>query len=310
MSKLLVTMGCSWTYGVCSGYTPGMSRLDLEKISCNDSLCNQMSFRGLLSKKYNLINKNFSTGGSSNQRQFRLAKEFFSSEEFLELQRKFDDIIVLWGITSTARNEMWSLESNDLVNFFYSDTKLNLAKSLVQFNYNHEQEVAQLATEMRHWNIFFKNLNIKNLWFDTFNHHNYSIPGPRINKFKKEYETHRGPDWPSWEDFSKNQFKVDEVVRKEIMDRNRWGWAELFPQTIANLMFASQTPRDLLSMLAINNGCLKIDSNYHLSGWKIDTNRVKYLVDCGMLNPYSHHPTQQGHQQIANIMAEYIEEFL
>jgi len=310
MRRLLITFGCSWTFGVCSGYTAGMSKKDLLLLSLDSSLNDRLSFRGLLSKKYNLTNKNFASGGSSNQRQFRLAKEFFSSDEFVKLHNEFDEVIVLWGITSTARNEMWSLELGNLHNFFYNDSSL-LSKALVKYQYNHEHEITQLAMEMQHWNMIFKNLNVKNLWFDTFNHHSYHIPGPRIEKFKKEYNTFRGPDWPDWEDFARNEFKVADEIRNELLDKSRqWGWTILFPSAIQNLMFNDENPRDLLSKLAINHGIDELDGKYHKSDWSIDSNRIEYLTKCGILNPHSTHPTQQGHLEIADMLSDYIEAVL
>jgi len=244
--------------GIGVGYTQGQSEEEFKKIAWDKNTNDTLSFRSLLSKKYNLINKNWSKGGSSNQQQIRLAKTFFSSEEFNTLKTEFDKIIVLWGITSTARNEMWSNELDRLVNFVYTDTNIDLVKSMAVMSYNHEHEVKQLTTELQHWNIFFKNLNISNLWFDTFNHHDY--------------------------DFSNSSTE--------------------------NLIFKNKNPRDLLSMLAINNGSTNIDDQYHRSIWENDSNRVDFLVNQGILNPISKHPTQQGHAQIADMLAEHIEAIL
>lgn len=257
MKTLLVTFGCSWTLGVGVGYTPGMSEDELKKIAWQPEICDEFSFRSLLAKKYNLVNKNFSEGGSSNQRQIRFAKDFFSSDEFDRLKTEFDKIIVLWGITSTARNEMWSTELNRRANFFYSDP-LDLAKTLTLLSYNHDYEVKLLAAEIQHWNTFFKNLNISNLWFDTFNHHDYIFSNASIE----------------------------------------------------NLIFKNKNPRDLMSILAINNGLKNVNDQYHTSNWKMDSKRVEYLVKQRILNPFSHHPTRQGHIQIANILAEHIEAIL
>jgi len=185
VKRALLTFGCSWTAGIGSCYTEGMSEEELRQSAWDNSINDRLSFRGLLSQKYNLVNKNWSEGGSSNQRQFRLAKLFFSSDEFKLLQKEFDQILVLWGITSTARNEMFSIEDNGLTNFFYKDS-MPLAKMLMMYSYNHQHEVDQLAIEMHHWDIFFKNLNISNLWFDTFNHHDYALPCSQNLMFKDE----------------------------------------------------------------------------------------------------------------------------
>jgi hypothetical protein len=297
MKRLLVTLGCSWTFGVGVGYTQNLGRAQHKSIAWDNDLCNTLSFRGLLSTKYNLANKNLSAAGSSNQKQFRLAKIFFSSYEFKKLQKEFDQIVVLWGITSTARSELFFIEDNQLRNFFYSE-KSQLAKSLVKFSYDHQNEVDLLEIEMRHWNNYFENLNIKNLWFDTFNHHDY------WHSHKSDYKACAGPDWPTWEKFCCQDFaNVSSEIINEISDTSRWGWDV---GSLPNLVSRNKNPRDLLSQLAINNGCTDIDNQYHTSNWDIDSNRVSYLVDRGILNPHSYHPTRVGHEQIANILDEYV----
>jgi hypothetical protein len=296
---MLVTLGCSWTFGVGVGYTQNLGHAEYKSIAWDSDLCNTLSFRGILSTKYNLVNKNLSSGGSSNQRQFRLAKIFFSSDEFKQIQKEFDQITVLWGITSTARNELFSIEDGQLRNFFYSENS-QLAKSLVKFSYDHQNEVNLLETEMIHWDNYFENLNIKNLWFDTFNHHDY------WESYKPIYEANAGPNWPTWKNFCCQDFtNVGSEIINEIFDSNRWDFS-LVGNSLPNLVLKNKNPRDLLSQLAINNGCTDIDNRYHTSDWDVDSNRVSYLVDRGILNPHSHHPTRIGHEQIANILDEYI----
>jgi hypothetical protein len=296
MKRLLITLGCSWTFGVGVGYTQNLGRAEYKSIAPDIDLCNTLSFRGILSAKYNLVNKNLSEGGSSNQKQFRLAKMFFSSDKFKKIQKEFDQITVLWGITSTARNELFFIEDRQLRSFFYSENS-QLAKSLVKFSYDHQNEVDLLEIEMRHWDKYFENLNIKNLWFDTFNHHDY------WDSHKLDYKANAGPDWPTWEKFCCQDFaNVSSEIIDEIHDTSRWDFGSLGP----NLVLRNKNPRDLLSQLAINNGCTDIDNQYHTSDWDIDSNRVSYLVDRGILNPHSHHPTRVGHEQIANILDEYV----
>ena len=176
MKSLLVTFGCSWTFGVGAGYRPGMSDDEYKNIAWDTNLANKLSYRGVLSSELDLTNISFAAGGSSNQKQFRLAKTFFPTANLKE----YTNVIVLWAITSTARNELYSLEQNKLVNFKYEQDDLKLTKALVKWSYNHDHEVAQLATEMLFWNDYFKAKNIKNLWLDTFNHHNYPMTIPNL----------------------------------------------------------------------------------------------------------------------------------
>jgi hypothetical protein len=174
MSKtVLVTFGCSWTAGVGVGYDDGMNKTEYRNIAWDDNINNEFSFRGLLSKKYNIENINFSKGSSSNQRQFRLLKNFLCSDQFKNLIDNHK-VIVLHGITSTARNELYINDKESLINFKYDQSEYSeWANVFVKHFYNHDNEVNRLAEDMIFFNQYYSAMNVKNLWFDTFNHHNY-----------------------------------------------------------------------------------------------------------------------------------------
>lgn len=259
----LITLGCSWTWGVGASYHQAMTFEEYSDTAWDRSLCSQLSWRGLLSKRFNLSNINISLPASSNQQQFRLAKEFFSGPRYQEI--KHEKIIVLWGITSTARNELFDSQTNQLTNFFYTDDN-DLARAMTKFSYDHDYEVKSLLLEIQHWNSYFSALGIPCYWFDTFNHHHYKA-------------------------------------------------------AIPNLLGVNNNPRDLMSWLVNNNGGnnndLDYKSNYHnsrdryhKSAWKNDDDRVTYLLERGILNPYSFHPTQEGHRQLCNFFAESCSEFI
>jgi hypothetical protein len=249
--SLLVTSGCSWTYGVGAGYQDGMSLADYEKIAWDNNLCNQLSFRGILSAKYDLDNINLAEGGDSNQRQFRLIKNFFSSTQTKKLFDNYDRIFVLHGITSTARNELYIVERKYLTNFkFDGHDNTTWCKAWVKNFYDHNNELERLAEEMTFLNDYYQAVGVENLWYDTFNHHNYPAP-------------------------------IDKMIEP---DKDR---------------------RDLLSSMLIKLGITDMDNNYHLSSWKVDTDRVDTLIKMGYLNPFSKHPTQLGHELIAQIVDEF-----
>jgi hypothetical protein len=308
MSTALITFGCSWTFGVGVGYEEGMKRPEYEKIAWEKSVCDQLSFRGLLSQKYNLVNVNFSIGGSSNQTQFRLAKEFFSSTNFKKLQLEFEKIIVLWGITSTARNELYLNSRDSYENIFYSYNTPE-SKIMLKYFYNHDHEIRQLVTEMRFWNDYFESKNINNLWFDTFNHHKYGE-----NQFNLDYDACAGPDWPNFDDYLTGNCVISQEINDKIVEIKNLCKQQsstlIYTKIKKNLIFEEKNPRDLLSLLAINNGKVDIDTNYHISDWLSDSNRVDYLIKCNILNPISYHPTKIGHEQIATILSPHIEALL
>lgn len=178
--NLLITFGCSWTFGIGTGYYDGMTRDDYVQFTNSGAtrdpdVCYQNSFRGILCEKYHMHNRNFSQGGSSNQMQFRRAKTYFVSDLFQQDRKQYNKIIVLWGITSTARNEAYFAETKERKSYHYTNN-YDLAKIMATEHYDHAEEVEQLSLEIKFWNMFFRNNSIDHLWFDTFNHHDYE-PG-------------------------------------------------------------------------------------------------------------------------------------
>ena len=320
---LLITFGCSWTFGIGAGYVEGMSDSDYRELHENIEFADQLSFRAVLSEKFNLLNRNFASGGSSNQRQFRLAKNFFISKEFSELQKKYDNVIVLWGITSTARNECYRLTDKRYYNFLYNlkpENNWPLPEMFVKYSYDHDSLVDELAAEISHWNEFFKYKNIKNLWFDTFNHYDYLGFEKKLdNQHKIEYENVKGIDWPTWENYRIGNFAginreiIDEIQKfpidfmTSILEENESRYRNI---NLDNLIFQELNPRDLMSLLAKQYGLNDVDKQYHKSIWRKDTNRVDFLVSKKILNPYSYHPTKLGHQIIADVLAPFIEKLI
>jgi len=271
MNKLLITFGCSWTYGVAAGYNTAYfvdnqndykSKAEEIKATFWDSDLNvPYSYRSLLCKKYNLKNINFSESGSSNQTQFRLAEKFFESKEFFDIQKKYKDgIYVSWAITSTARAEFFINKLNKFETIFYNSSRTRKYPPIVKLSlllatefYNLEQEVEILNIRMKHWNTYFEGLGIKNIWIDTFNHHDYLYPP-------------------------------------------------------YNLVFKEDIPRDLLSK--ITNMVTYDKSFYHTSEWTTDGIPIKKGIDLEILNPYTMHPTPKGHEMIADILSPEIEKLI
>ena len=198
---LLITLGCSWTFGVGVNYEKNMNFKEYERNAWNKEICDEFSFRGLLSKKYKLNNLNLSCGGSSNQKQFRLATEFFSTNidtidinkfftvngyyPFKHIKNNYEKIIVLWGITSTARYEIFNSEKNILQNDFYRSNN-KISKFLAENTYSHAHQLETLSINIQFWNDYFMLNNISIIWFDTFNHHEYEVKLYNFFKFEKK----------------------------------------------------------------------------------------------------------------------------
>ena len=299
--KLLVTFGCSWTVGVGLNYQPGMTLKEFRANAWNETFHELYSFRKLLCQQFDMVNINFAEGGGSNQGQFRLAENYFSSVEFQHHRDLYDDIIVLWGITSILRTEAYFPKMQYRKSMFYSDGS-RLSKAIMKDHFDHAHEIELLLKKMHYWNKMFDLLNVKNIWFDTFNHHDYVAVLPA--DVKESYCQVAGPNWPSWEKFSHGDLtNVDPLICSEILDPEKWIFHKHFYTSMQRMFGKDLAPRDILSQLAIRNNIDASSDNYHMSDWCIDSNRVKQLIEKGILNPYSNHPTVLGHQQIADILS-------
>jgi hypothetical protein len=254
--KILVTFGCSWMYGVGVHYVDGMLLDEYRSDAWNRSINDEHSFRGILSKKYNIQNINFSIGGSSNQHQFLRLKKFFNSDRYKDLVKKNAEIVVLHGITSTARSYFYEVKDEVAKDIMFNDNSDSGIKNYILNFYNHEHEIQLLTEEIQFINQFYKSNGIKNLWFDTFNTHKYNS-------------------------------ELDNFLGHNDVET-----------------------RDLLSQMALQTGIEDMDRKYHRSTWKVDSNRIVFLVKSKHLNPVSHHPTKLGHQLIADIISPELEKIL
>jgi hypothetical protein len=171
MKNILVTFGCSWTYGVGAHYKIGMTDEGYKVNAWNTAIIEQYAFRTLISDKINFKNINFSRGGSSNQRQFRLAKKFFLSKD--EQWFHENNVIVLWGLTSLYRNEFFDANKNEYYNFFLGDE--GFAQIIFEKYFSESVELQKLSEEMKMFDYFFAQKNIKNYWYNTFNEHTYTF---------------------------------------------------------------------------------------------------------------------------------------
>jgi hypothetical protein len=270
--KHLITFGCSWMFGAGCGYHEDMTREQYKSIVWSEDLANQYSFRSLIAKKYGYEHLNFSIWKSSNQKQFRLAQRFFSSDKFKQLQKNAEEVVVLWGITSTGRDEVFSNNNSQYMNFVIGGehhpnaSEKDASEFFARNIYDHDHCVFELANEMTHWNDYFSLLNIKNYWFDSFNHHDYTVNSPGA---------------------------------KKLADTDPQRVNYLNTAKIDNMVIEHDHSRDLLSQLAIMHGMDTFDRRYHSSAWANDTDRLNFLVDKKILNPYSFHPTVRGHVEIA-----------
>jgi len=266
----LYTFGCSWTYGVGVCYHPKMTREEYNKTFMTGSICNTKSFRGIIADKLQIENINYSKGGASNERNFRLLSEILGDNKAKKSFLKTNPI-VLFGITSTARIERKvKQKESSWRNFFLKDSlstlhfvdddyefnikdlplfwndKQTLYEALhLKLHYNHEDEVKKLYHYMNLYNELFAKFNVPILWYDTFNTH----------------------DYPS---------KIDNFLNR----------GDLLTQ--------------MLTYKKIN--FTKSKKWYHFSDHIDDDPRITLAIKNNLLNPYTMHPTEEGHRIIAEIL--------
>tara|TARA_B100000424_G_C22547620_1_gene311347 strand:- start:54 stop:422 length:369 start_codon:yes stop_codon:yes gene_type:complete len=74
-----------------------------------------------------------------------------------------------------------------------------------------------------------------------------------------------------------------------------------YPDVSENMFDKDKNPRDLMSQMCEQRGAKFYNDKYHFSIWNRDCDRVKYMLEHQLVNKYSHHPNQAGHQMIADM---------
>ena len=196
-----ITFGCSWTFGEGSGYEEGMTLKEYEKIQHDEKICWENGWRKHVVDHFNFgEHLNFGVGGSSNDKQFRLAKQFFVSKKFKDLYQKYKNIIVLWGITSVTRYDVWIKETGKYEHIFLKDSSRTggdwnpkefgrssdwMSYYINKFCHWEPTRIRELEREFLFWNQYFKLLRIKNYWYDTFSSFKYNIYVPNFFDMNK-----------------------------------------------------------------------------------------------------------------------------
>lgn len=134
---------------------------------------------------------------------------------------------VLWFITSTARTEFFDTIKRNYINEFYIDPSHPVTKSLAVNCYDHTNEVEKLAQQMSLWNAYFASQGIKNVWIDTFNHHDYPI---KIKNYIKLNDTasdimsnmciNLGYDGFKNSEFHTSNHRADDTRSKFLAEKN------------------------------------------------------------------------------------------
>ena len=222
---MLITFGDSWVFGIGAAYSyeHDYTEWDNDKyrkfLFENRHRHSKYSFRKHLSKKMGVSNLNYAEGGSSNQRQFRFASEYFIKNKKVIPK----DSIVLWGLTSVYRNELYNSSTNEYENFLLPSSNLQIAKVLTTNYLNEEVEIEKLYYNIELFNSYFKTLGIKNYWFNIFNDHifpnkienmlfdNQSLLSVLVNDFAENDSYHKS-DWKT------NDRKIKKAVELQLVN--------------------------------------------------------------------------------------------
>jgi len=183
---LLITLGCSWTFGEGAGCEPGMSLKEYDKIRYSSDYAWEFGWRRYVVEHFDVDHVNLGESGSSNQRQLHYAKNYFLSSKFAKDYKSHEHVIVLWGITTLRRNFMYFKDSKMYENIFLKEenvfqTKWNtnkdkMTKALYKYCYDDDVALREVQSDILHWNQYFKLYpKIKNFWFDIFGSKHYTV---------------------------------------------------------------------------------------------------------------------------------------
>ncbi len=169
----LLTLGCSWVYGVGAQYdSENPPTWEEYKKTCQQD--HENSWRNLLSQEFQLENINLSRGGSSNRSQFRRATKYFSENDG-------KDVVVLWGITAVCREELWMNDTNQYSSFNFGGTleprfwkkgmklKQTVPHTFLKNHYNEKAYKEELVNNVLHWQEYFTLKKIPFGFFETIN---------------------------------------------------------------------------------------------------------------------------------------------
>tara|TARA_B100002019_G_scaffold221706_1_gene194573 strand:- start:4871 stop:5704 length:834 start_codon:yes stop_codon:yes gene_type:complete len=174
MTRLL-TLGCSWVKGVGSQYDSDnpSDKKSYQKYCQGDDTW-KYAFRTILAQKYGLQNVNIACAGASNSNQSRSLKKYLH-------KNTLDDTIVMWGVTSIYRMELFF---NHIDRYWcFQPTQENYKnvygpnwcgpKEFFRQHFKERDAKRTLADDVYVWQQYFDALGVPQIWFDTLNVNHY-----------------------------------------------------------------------------------------------------------------------------------------
>lgn len=286
--------GCSWTYGRfinLSGHpeNPPKDYNEQEQADMH-------SYRALVANHFSAKHTNFSIGGSSNGRQLRLAAQHFigphsySSRILKKLAMQYnsvrdpswptiDELAKKPQLPLHILDELLTVHKIDDFEFLRPDGRIPVVLWFITSTARKE---------------FYSSVN------GAWENHmlgDGSSQSPVARLYLSDCYDHAkeleqlGQQMQLWNSFFASQgiqnFWIDTFNHHE------------YPVKVDNQLSFDTEFSDLMSNLCIITGYTPTHDQYHYSEWTVDDNRSKHLVDLGLLNKISLHPTQQGHKMIA-----------
>jgi hypothetical protein len=301
MKRLFVFFGCSWTYGKYLNWQNFVNDPQHFDSTIEHEQAELHSYRSKITQHFNATQINFSEGGSSNDRQFRFADEFFlgvyNTQDLANIERNYNNVKDLsWPGTDQLTTEQ-VLECIDHRVFVPRADRLEILKhhytdiTVIWFITSFSRKELYNTSISDYENQFLTTDNN----FSRFFLNDYYSPDNEIKNLSAKMLL-----WNSW--FKSNGIKN---VWADTFNHNDW------PVEISNQIDFGSKYTDLMSNMCIETNLTTNDfSGYHNSEWVADESRSQDLVNAGYLNSKTLHPTQSGHELIANMVIPRLEKLI
>lgn len=297
--KLFVFFGCSWTYGKFITFPNTDASLAEES-----ELADQLAFRSLITKHFNADQKNFSEGGSSNGKQFRLASEYFYGTNRSITNR----INLIAPIYNKLRLPNWPTieeikKTSSLPDYIIDEFTNIHQQSQLEFlrKDSRKKFVIWFITSTARYEFF----NATKRMFENFMLASHESDLSKVISADYYDHTHELEVLANSMKLWNSYFKLNNIQNVWIDTFNHHD----YPIDIENRVTFNSKYSDIMSNLAIQSGLEFDAADSHQSIWVADDIRSTYLVDLGLLNKKTIHPTIEGHREIANLLIPKLENF-
>lgn len=295
--KVFIFFGCSWTYGKFIHLQPGQHPSTSDPYKESD-LANKYGYRGLLSKTFNAEQINFSKGGSSNAKQFRLASQYFLGPK----RQQISKAKVMANLYRKLRSENYPT-----VEEFVAKGRLPEFVLDEIININQVEEFEIFREDQRPKYVFWfitstARIEYYNSVTQEFDNEFLTSPQSQLSKlilanyYNHDYELEKlAQQMTLW-----NSYFAQNNIKNIWIDTFNH---HAYPMYVENRLDFQTNYSDLMSNMCLFQGFDQFkDTDFHISGWEADDARSAYLKNQELLNPHTLHPTLNGHKLITDIL--------